>query len=101
MYNEALANLEIFDQELAKKGTPFFGGNKPGIVDLMIWPWCERADVIRIIRGEQFIIPRDRFLRLVNIILFKDDIIKNVIMYKFLYNAARMENCHERRSGSM
>nr|XP_012229689.1 PREDICTED: pyrimidodiazepine synthase-like [Linepithema humile] len=64
VYSEALANLEIFDRELAKKGTPFFGGSKPGMVDLMIWPWCERADVIRILRGEQFVIPRERFLRL-------------------------------------
>lgn len=64
VYNEALANLEIFNQELAKRRTPFFGGSKPGMVDLMIWPWCERADVIRIIQGEQFIIPRDRFRRL-------------------------------------
>jgi pyrimidodiazepine synthase len=60
-----LEGLEIFDKELAKRGTAFFGGNQPGILDLMIWPWCERADVIKILRGEQFIIPRDRLLRLV------------------------------------
>lgn len=65
MFNEALNGLELFDQELAKRGTPFFGGGKPGMLDFMIWPWCERADVIRIIQGEQFIIPRERFLRLV------------------------------------
>jgi len=64
IFNEALSGLEFFDRELAKRGTPFFGGSKPGMLDLMIWPWCERADVIRIIKGEQFVIPRDRFLRL-------------------------------------
>ncbi|CAL1686056.1 unnamed protein product [Lasius platythorax] len=64
VFNDALNGLELFDQELAKRGTPFFGGSKPGMLDLMIWPWCERADVIRIIRGEQFVIPRERFLRL-------------------------------------
>ncbi|XP_036142207.1 pyrimidodiazepine synthase-like isoform X2 [Monomorium pharaonis] len=64
VFNEALTGLELFDQELARRETPFFGGSKPGMLDLMIWPWCERADVIRIIKGEQFVIPRDRFLRL-------------------------------------
>lgn len=64
VFNEALNGLEFFDQELTKRRTPFFGGDKPGMLDFMIWPWCERADVIRIIRGEQFIIPRERFLRL-------------------------------------
>ncbi|XP_012287315.1 pyrimidodiazepine synthase [Orussus abietinus] len=63
-FEEALTGLEIYDRELAKRGTPFFGGSKPGMLDLMIWPWCERADVIRILSGDQYIIPRDRFLRL-------------------------------------
>lgn len=65
VFNEALNGLKLFDQELAKRGSPFFGGSKPGMLDFMIWPWCERADVIRIIWGEQFVIPRERFLRLV------------------------------------
>ncbi|KAJ8680631.1 hypothetical protein QAD02_016418 [Eretmocerus hayati] len=64
LFYEALKGLEIFDRELSKRGTPFFGGSKPGFCDLAIWPWCERADVIRILKGEQFVIPRDRFLRL-------------------------------------
>ncbi|XP_011166456.1 pyrimidodiazepine synthase [Solenopsis invicta] len=64
VFNEALAGLEFFVRELAKRETPFFGGSKPGMLDLMIWPWCERTDVIRIIKGDQFVIPRDRFLRL-------------------------------------
>ena len=67
LFNEALKGLEIFNKELIKRGTPFFSGDKPGMVDLMIWPWCERADIIRILRGDQYVIPRDRFLRLVGI----------------------------------
>lgn len=70
VFNEALSGLEVFNRELAKRETPFFGGSKPGMLDLMIWPWCERADVIRIIKGEQFVIPRDRFLRLVIILYY-------------------------------
>ncbi|KAK2587737.1 hypothetical protein KPH14_003846 [Odynerus spinipes] len=64
MLDKALSSLEFFDRELVKRKTPFFGGNSPGILDLMIWPWCERADIIRILRGDEFIIPRERFLRL-------------------------------------
>ncbi|XP_036142677.1 pyrimidodiazepine synthase-like isoform X2 [Monomorium pharaonis] len=63
-FNEMLTGLEFFDRELTRRETPFFGGSKPGMLDLMIWPCYERVDIIRIIKGEQFVIPRDRFLRL-------------------------------------
>ncbi|KAL7298222.1 hypothetical protein TKK_0009212 [Trichogramma kaykai] len=64
LFEEALEGLDLFDQELIKRGTPFFGGSRPGMLDLMIWPWCERADIIQILRGDQYIIPNDRFSRL-------------------------------------
>lgn len=64
LFDEALAGLGVFERELTKRGTPFFNGRSPGMLDFMIWPWCERADIIRILRGDQFILPRDRFLRL-------------------------------------
>ncbi|KAK0180703.1 hypothetical protein PV327_003060 [Microctonus hyperodae] len=64
LFEEALKGLEYFDRELGKRGTAFFGGNKPGMLDLMIWPWFERADIIRILRGEKFFMPRERFVRL-------------------------------------
>lgn len=64
VFNEALSNLEFFDRELVRRKTPFFSGDSPGMVDLMIWPWCERADIIRILCGDEYIIPRERFLRL-------------------------------------
>ena len=34
--------LREMDTELQRKGTPFFGGEKPAMLDLMIWPWIER-----------------------------------------------------------
>lgn len=64
LFDEALCSLDFFDRELVKRRTPFFGGNSPGMLDLMIWPWCERADIIRILRGDEFCIPRERLLRL-------------------------------------
>ncbi|XP_008556151.1 pyrimidodiazepine synthase [Microplitis demolitor] len=64
MFEEALKVLEFFDRELVRRASPFFGGSKPGMVDLMIWPWFERADIIRIMRGEQYVIPRERVPRI-------------------------------------
>ncbi|XP_072397718.1 pyrimidodiazepine synthase-like [Diabrotica undecimpunctata] len=45
LFIEALQPLE---EELSQRGTPFFGGDKPGMADYMIWPWAERAGCIGI-----------------------------------------------------
>jgi len=41
-------------------------GDKPGMLDYMIWPWCERSEMLKIMGSDQFVLPRDRFLRLVS-----------------------------------
>jgi hypothetical protein len=41
-------------------------GDKPGMLDYMIWPWCERSEMLKIMGGDQFVLPRERFLRLVS-----------------------------------
>ncbi|XP_056641715.1 pyrimidodiazepine synthase-like [Diorhabda sublineata] len=45
--------LQPLEDELAKCGTPFFGGDKPGMVDYMIWPWAERSSCIAIKLGQK------------------------------------------------
>lgn len=65
IFDEALSELELFERELASRGTPFFYGNSPGMLDFMIWPWWERSNTIKMLRGDQFTIPHDRFKRLV------------------------------------
>jgi hypothetical protein len=35
------------------------------MLDYMIWPWCERSEMLKIMGGDQFVLPRERFLRLV------------------------------------
>ncbi|XP_033328381.1 pyrimidodiazepine synthase [Megalopta genalis] len=64
MFEEALTGLELFEKELAVRKTVFFGGQSPGMLDFMIWPWWERADVLKVLRGEQYGIPRGRFKKL-------------------------------------
>nr|XP_034196005.1 pyrimidodiazepine synthase-like isoform X2 [Osmia lignaria] len=64
VFNEALTELGLFERELTLRKTLFFHGNSPGMVDFMIWPWFERSDIIKVLRGDQFTIPRDRFKRL-------------------------------------
>lgn len=40
---ELTAALDVFEHELKERKTKFFGGSKPGMLDYMIWPWCERT----------------------------------------------------------
>ncbi|GLG98826.1 hypothetical protein R5R35_002494 [Gryllus longicercus] len=62
--DDFLAGLDVYEAELVKRGKPFFGGDKPGMVDYMIWPWCERADMLKIVGGDKFVLPKERFRRL-------------------------------------
>lgn len=56
--------LETFEKELAKRGGQYFGGEHPGMLDYMIWPWCERADMLKLF-GNQFIVRKEKYLKLV------------------------------------
>lgn len=56
--------LVLFENELIKRNTVFFGGQKPGMVDYMIWPWCERADILKSF-GNKFVLRKDRYKKLV------------------------------------
>ena len=54
VFNEALTELGLFEMRTYIKKTLFFHGNSPGMVDFMIWPWFERSDIIKVLRGDQF-----------------------------------------------
>jgi len=46
--------LAIFENELKRRGTKFFAGSaKPGMLDLMIWPWMERIPCLELILEEK------------------------------------------------
>ncbi|XP_018576746.1 pyrimidodiazepine synthase [Anoplophora glabripennis] len=62
--DETISNgLNTFERELAERGGPFFAGNKPGMLDYMIWPWCERADILKLF-GNQHLLKRDKYKKL-------------------------------------
>ncbi|XP_026462572.1 pyrimidodiazepine synthase-like [Ctenocephalides felis] len=51
-----LIGLDYFEAKLVHRqqtakdpAAHFFHGTKPGMVDYMIWPWCERADLMTIL----------------------------------------------------
>ncbi|GJQ87399.1 GstO1 [Trypoxylus dichotomus] len=68
-----MEGLETFENELSNRQGPFFGGNQPGMLDYMIWPWCERADLLKLF-GSQFALNKDKYKRLVEWkILMRDD----------------------------
>ncbi|CAG2053371.1 unnamed protein product [Timema podura] len=60
--NDVLLEMET---ELEERGTTFYGGDAPGMVDYMIWPWVERARVPSLIDGEDFDFPKDKLSKLV------------------------------------
>uniref|UniRef100_A0A1B6KGV6 Glutathione transferase n=1 Tax=Graphocephala atropunctata TaxID=36148 RepID=A0A1B6KGV6_9HEMI len=49
-----------FDKELASRGTKYFAGQEPGMLDYMIWPWFERLAALELIYGEQFCLSQDK-----------------------------------------
>ncbi|KAF3420985.1 hypothetical protein E2986_05549 [Frieseomelitta varia] len=98
VFDEVLSELEFFERELASKETPFFNGNSPGMLDFMIWPWWERSDVIRVLYGDQFSIPRDKFKRLLE---WKSAMKENpVVQASYLDTEVHAKYMRSRRAGT-
>lgn len=57
--------LDIFEAELKTRGTKYFNGQKPGFVDYMIWPWCERTDAFPFILGAKYEMDKVRYSKLI------------------------------------
>nr|AHC08062.1 omega glutathione S-transferase [Locusta migratoria] len=41
------AIIKPLEDELAKTGSTYFGGARPGMLDYMVWPWAERLEGLR------------------------------------------------------
>ncbi|GLG98825.1 Pyrimidodiazepine synthase, partial [Gryllus bimaculatus] len=63
--NEVTDVLADFEVELNKRGTTFFSGEKPGMVDYMIWPWTERSKLPALLKEQEFNFPKEKFPKLV------------------------------------
>ncbi|KAJ8937133.1 hypothetical protein NQ318_019395 [Aromia moschata] len=62
--DEAISNgLNTFERELGNRAGPFFSGSKPGMLDYMIWPWCERADILKLF-GNQHLLKKEKYKKL-------------------------------------
>lgn len=59
-------NLDVFEDELGARGTKFFTGNRPGMVDYMIWPWIEGSEMIYYIDNSNFELDILRFPKIVS-----------------------------------
>lgn len=62
---DILEPLEEFESELESRGTTFFGGDKPGMLDFMMWPWSERSKVPSALQDKEFQFPKDKFSKLI------------------------------------
>lgn len=78
--------LDIFEEELKKRGTTFFGGNsRPGYLDYMIWPWFERFGIFTVLGGDSYSMSQERFSRLVSeIYFFKDSYTRFYVLFDLL-----------------
>lgn len=57
--------LDFLELELSKRSSLFYCGDKPGMLDYMIWPWCERADLLKVI-GTKYTLNKLQYKNLVN-----------------------------------
>ncbi|XP_030570779.1 pyrimidodiazepine synthase isoform X2 [Drosophila novamexicana] len=70
--------LDVFEQELTKRGTPYFGGQQIGIVDYMIWPWFERIPSLKYTTEQHYELNAQRYEQLLKWcqLLAQDAIVK-------------------------
>ncbi|XP_018334393.1 pyrimidodiazepine synthase [Agrilus planipennis] len=64
LLKELASLLDIFEQELDKRGTLFFFGSRPGMLDYMLWPWAERSAAVKIAHGNECSLEKDKFPKL-------------------------------------
>lgn len=80
---EALNNifniLDSFETELMNRGTPYFGGNTPNMVDYMILPFYERVLMLKNMINDDYDVKVERFPLLVEWMttILEDPAVKN------------------------
>lgn len=94
--------LDVFEKELKSRGTAYFGGDKPGMIDYMIWPWCERVDLLKFALGDKYELDKERFGKLLQWrdLMEKDEAVKQSFIStenhtKFLQSRKNGENNYD------
>lgn len=59
--------LKVFEEELTRRGTVYFGGDTPNILDYAIWPWLPRLNFIPLIFGEDVTFDMNQYPALVGV----------------------------------
>ncbi|TDG52722.1 hypothetical protein AWZ03_000955 [Drosophila navojoa] len=74
--------LDVFEQELTKRATPYFGGAQIGMVDYMIWPWFERFPALKHVVPGEYELDRARYAKLLDWVdlMEKDEAIKEIAL---------------------
>ncbi|XP_002738513.1 glutathione S-transferase omega-1-like [Saccoglossus kowalevskii] len=57
--NDFFQQLDRMENELKKRKTTYFRGEKPGFVDIVIWPFFERVENMTVLGGDG--LPANRF----------------------------------------
>lgn len=66
-WNDILNLIDEFEKELNRRGTVYFGGDKPNILDYAIWPWFPRTEVVGEIFANGCAFSEKRFPKLVRL----------------------------------
>ncbi|XP_011636400.1 glutathione S-transferase omega-1-like [Pogonomyrmex barbatus] len=61
---EVTDDLQEFEDELNARNTTFFGGSNPGMLDILIWPWFERAKALTLLYKQRASLDKERFPRI-------------------------------------
>lgn len=64
-FKELFATLDQYEEELKKRGTEYYGGDKPNILDYAIWPWFERFGLLSSIHGDKNLFDANHYPQLV------------------------------------
>ncbi|CAB3387765.1 Hypothetical predicted protein [Cloeon dipterum] len=64
LFDAVLNNLDRYETELKNRNCEFFGGERPAMLDFMIWPFFERFEQFTIFGGKEFLLPEKRFPKL-------------------------------------
>ncbi|XP_039486401.1 pyrimidodiazepine synthase [Drosophila santomea] len=92
------AGLVAYEEELKQRGSKFFGGASPGMLDYMMWPWCERFASLKFTFDEKYELSPERFPTLIK---WRDLMLQdNAVKCFYLDGQTHAKYIDSRRSGN-